>query len=123
MSVLEKAKILGEAILASEELIKLRDAEAIMNNDFEARKIIQEFQQAQQEFHQWQMDGNDLTEEHRAKADALEEKMIDNDKIRSYMEAQKEFENLLQQINNIISQSISGLCDDSSCSAGCSGCN
>jgi cell fate (sporulation/competence/biofilm development) regulator YlbF (YheA/YmcA/DUF963 family) len=123
MTILEKAKILGEAIVAGEELTKLRNAEALMNNDLEARGIIQEFHRTQQEFHQWQMEGNELTEEQRVKADAFEEKMVDNDKIRAYMEAQKEFEDLLHQINNIISQSISDQCDDSSCGSGCSGCN
>ncbi|MDW7675747.1 MAG: YlbF family regulator [Bacillota bacterium] len=122
-TIIDKAKDLGAAIASSEELAKLRNAELEMNNDGDATNIIAEFQQAQQEFQQWQATGNDLTDEHKDKAKAIEEKMTGNSKISAYMEAQREFEQLLYEINNIISLSISGQCGDGGCSAGCSSCN
>ncbi|MGF7186628.1 cell fate (sporulation/competence/biofilm development) regulator YlbF (YheA/YmcA/DUF963 family) [Desulfitispora alkaliphila] len=124
MSVIEQAKTLGAAIASSPELEQLKNAEARMTVDPTAGEIIQEFQQKQQELQQLQMQGKELTEEQKQAVESLEAKMQGNDSISSYMKAQQDFEQLLQQVNTIISSAISGDqgCSDSSCGSGCSGC-
>lgn len=126
MSIIENARALGDALSKSDELAKLKNSEIEMQNDEAASEIVAEFHRIQQKFHQLQMEGRELTEAEKKEAEDLEAKMGANEKIKAYMEAQNQFEQILRQVNSIISSAISGQqCGDSSssCSSGCSGCN
>lgn len=123
MSVIEKAKTLGEAIANSKELEELKNSEARMSVDPAASDIIKEFQAKQQELQQLQMQGQQMTDDHKKSVELIEGKMKSNESISSYMEAQQNFEKLLQEVNQIISASISGQdCSEGDCSSGCSSC-
>lgn len=106
--VLDKAKDLAEAIVASEELETMRTAEVAMGNDPDAIAIVQEFQNTQRAIYEKQAAGDELTEAEQTSVKAIEEKMEGNAHIKAYLDAQMKFENLLQGVNFIISQAISG---------------
>ncbi len=123
MSILEKAYELGQEILTSEELNDMKTAEQYMLQDSNAQSIIQEFDSKQKLYLEMQKQGQQLTDVQKQEVADLEKRMLDNPLIYSYFQAQQKFEKVLEEINNIISQAISGndSCSDECCSS-CSGC-
>ncbi len=122
MSILEKAKELGEAIASSDELKNMKNAEIAMMNDPEASLLVNEFNQKQRYFLELRDKGEDLTPEQIAEVEDLEQKVMDNDLIVNFFRKQQGFERVLEEINDIIARSISG--DISTCqSTDCGSCN
>lgn len=127
--IMEKASQLAEAIAESNELSAMRDAEIEMNNDLEAVKILEEFQDKQQELYTLQVNGSVIGDAEREAYEAIEARMQENPSIKKYIDASDNFENLMKSINLIITRAISG---DDGCGCGCdsdcgsecgSGCN
>lgn len=125
MSVIDKARELGDEIASSAELNAMRNAEAVMLQDSEAQKIIQEFQDKQKALYMIQSQGHQLTDSQKKEVELLENKMLANPLIRDYFQAQQNFEKVLEEINQIIGAAIAGQgnsCSDECCSS-CSGCS
>lgn len=125
ISVLEKAKELGDQLAVSEELNEMKNSQLAVMQNPEAKAIVDEFQEKQQEYFRIQQQGQELNDSQKNNIKELEQKMSDNPLIAEYINKQQKFEKLLEEINNIISQSISGeqqSCDDSCCSSCNSGC-
>lgn len=120
MSVIDKAKQLGEEIANSKELKEMRDAELMMTKDPEALNIIQNFNEKQRVFRTIQEQGLELTDSQKKEVEDLESRMIDNPFIYNFFRAQQTFEKVLEQINNIIGEAI-GM--GSGCSCDSDGCN
>ncbi len=126
ISVLEKAKELGDQLAGCQELNDMKNAQMAVMQNPEAKAIIDEFQEKQQKYFRIQQEGQELSEEQKDDIKELEQKMSDNPLIMKYINTQQKFEKLLEEINNIISQSISGeqpSCDDSCCSSCGGGCD
>lgn len=119
MSVIDKAKQLGEEIANSKELKEMREAELMMTKDPEALNIIQNFNEKQRVFRTIQEQGLELTDSQKKEVEDLESRMIDNPFIYNFFRAQQTFEKVLEQINNIIGEAIgmgSGCsCDSDDC--------
>lgn len=129
MSVIDKAKQLGEEIANSKELLEMREAELVMTRDPEALSIIQKFNEKQRIFRTIQEQGLELTDSQKREADELESEMLDNPYIYNFFKAQQTFEKVLEQINNIIGEAI-GMggggcsCDSDDCgTCGCEECH
>jgi len=125
MSVIEQARLLGEEIANSPELAAMRDAQEAMLRDPQAQEIIQEFQDKQRAFQMIQSQGHQLTDSQKKDVEDLERRMMEHPLIVDFFRAQQDFEGMLEQINNIISEAISGAqhsCSDECCSS-CSGCH
>lgn len=125
MSVIEQARLLGDEIANSPELAAMRDAQDVMLKDSRAQEIIQEFQDKQKAFQMIQSQGHQLTESQKKDAEEMERRMMEHPLIVDFFRAQQDFEGMLEQINNIISDAISGRqegCSDECCS-NCSGCH
>lgn len=126
MSVLDKARELAAEILDSSELVEMKNAEQAMLNDEEALKLIEEFKNKQKAYQLVKSQGKELTESQQQEVDDLESRMLDNPLILDYFRAQQNFENMLEEINNIIAGAISGgecQCSDDCCTSCDSECN
>ncbi|MCL6636296.1 MAG: YlbF family regulator [Peptococcaceae bacterium] len=124
MSVIAKARELGEEIARSHELAAMIQAQQAMLQDPVARQIIDEFHQKQRLLQMIQTRGLELTESQKADVEDLEKRMLDNPLITEFFRTQQNFEQLLEEINQIISDAISGgqhSCSDGGCSC-CCGC-
>lgn len=125
MSIMEKAMELGQEIANSVELNEMKNAELAMLQNEEAKKIIEGFNQKQQYYMELQRQGQELTASQKEDVKQVEEAMLDNPLIYNFFKAQQNFERILEQINNIISQAIMGnsasSCSDDCCTS-CSGC-
>ncbi|MGB9802594.1 YlbF family regulator [Desulfofundulus sp.] len=125
MSVIAKARELGEEIAHSHELTAMIQAQQAMLQDPTAKQIIDEFHHKQRFLQMIQSRGLELTESQKAEVEDLEKRMLDNPLITEFFRAQQTFEQLLEEINQIISEAISGSqhsCPSESCSC-CHGCD
>jgi cell fate (sporulation/competence/biofilm development) regulator YlbF (YheA/YmcA/DUF963 family) len=125
MEIYNKARELAQAISQSEELKKMRDCEAAMMCDPEARKMVEEYQKIQMEAMKSGLHFDQLPEEQQKKLEELDEKMSHNQHIVAYMEAQESLEQILRSVNLIITSALNeneGGCPSSGC-AGCTSCN
>lgn len=126
MSILEKAYELGQEIAASKELQEMKEAEQNMMKNPEAQKIIQEFNEKQKNYMMLQQQGQPLTESQKQEVQNMEKQMLDNPLIHTFFQSQQSFEKVLEQINNIISQAITGQspsCNDDCCTTCGGGCS
>jgi cell fate (sporulation/competence/biofilm development) regulator YlbF (YheA/YmcA/DUF963 family) len=125
MSILEKARELGEEIATSIELEEMKEAEQAMLNDPEASLLVREFNEKQRKFMNLKMSGTDLTEDQMSEVRDLEDRVMENPLIVDFFLKQQNFEKIIEEINEIIARAIAGesaACSDQCCST-CSGCS
>lgn len=120
MIIYEKAKELAEAIVNSEELKAVKDAEATIACDPEARQLVEEYQKLQELFMEKSFE--ELSEEEQKKVETLEKKMSQNKCINDYMETQQKLEQVLRSVNLIISNALNDNDEHSGCTS-CSSCS
>lgn len=123
MSVIEKAQELGAALRDTEEATVLQAAEMNLDNDAVSRQLITEFQQRFQKIKSAQDAGEEVKSEELDKFNQLQEKVKVDKNIQAYFVAQQRFNQLLQQVNNIINQVLRGESCSPDCCDSCSGCS
>ncbi len=122
MVITEKAQELGAAIRDTEEAMTLRTAEANLEKDQKSLKLITDFQNIFEKVQNARNNGESVADKDLNLFEELQEKVNVDQTIQAYFSAQQRFNQLLQQVNNVINQSLSGECPPSSCN-GCSGCS
>ncbi|OPZ72175.1 MAG: hypothetical protein BWY80_01183 [Firmicutes bacterium ADurb.Bin456] len=126
ITVYNKAKELAEALSGSKELNDVREAEARMLEDTEARRIIDAFQEKQYHMQMIQSQGQALTKAQKDQVEELEKQMVENPLIFDFYKARQNFELILQRVNKIIGESLGSDPEcgcDSECGEGPCGCN
>ncbi len=125
MSILDKARELGEEIASSIELEEMKNAELAMLNDPEASRLVGEFNEKQRKFMDLKARGIDLTGEQLREVEDLERRVMENPLIVDFFRKQHQFEKVIEEINEIIARAIAGgdaACPEECCSS-CSGCS
>jgi cell fate (sporulation/competence/biofilm development) regulator YlbF (YheA/YmcA/DUF963 family) len=123
MLVTEKAQELGSALRETEEATILRAAEINIDNNPESRQLIQEFHQSFQKIKSAQEAGEEVDGDVMENFNRIQEKVKTDENIQAYFSAQQRFHELLQQVNAIINQVLSGGSCSSDCCDSCSGCS
>ena len=122
--IFEKARELGEAILESEEYKAFKKAELEQEQDEEAIALLKEYSEIRSSLAE-QIKKGDVSEEEMAKIrqdlETAYEKVTTNDHITAYINAQRTFQAVIDQMNNIISFHITGKLPGG-CSGSCSDC-
>lgn len=121
MSIMKKAKDLGDAIVESTEYKELLVAQDTMQANEEAQGILQEFQQKQQMVQMMTMNGQEATDEVREELTALQTKMQENEDIKNFMDAQNKFNQVMQTVNQVISAALAG--EEGGCGSHAGGCS
>lgn len=123
MDVIKKAKELAEEILKTDEYLNLTAAEEVMNNDEEARILMQDMELLQQEYISSVREGSskedlaELEQYLQEKHGELTTYAVTSD----YIKTKAAFDALIKKINSEITAGITG-CKEDDCSD-CSGCN
>lgn len=128
MTVVDKAKELGQMIVESEEFLTLQKAEIRQNNDPEANELIANYNVKRNTLME-QMNAEGVTkdqmEDIRNQMEAEFTTLSANETISSYIEATQNFQQMMTQINSVISYYVNG--EQSGCASGdcggCSGCH
>ena len=122
--IFEKARELGEAIIESKEYKELKEAELKQENDEEALALLKEYSDVRTRLGA-EIQKGDVSEERIAEIrEELEEaysKMTTNDTITAYINAQRTFQAVIDQMNNILAFHITGKMPGG-CSGSCSSC-
>lgn len=119
-----KAQELAEMIKTSKEYLLAKETEKIQANDEKAQEMIKEYNEKRRDIAvkmQYGQMSDEETEAVRKEINEAFDKLMEYDVIKNYVEAQKNFEILNQEIMNIISGAVNGGCSGS-CSS-CSGCH
>ncbi|MFW6265098.1 MAG: YlbF family regulator [Bacillota bacterium] len=103
MSIMEKAKSLGEAIVESSEFEELKTAETNMYEDEEAKALLDEFSAKQKRLQMAQSNGKPVTQDDQKDLQAMQVKMQANEKVKEFMEAQQKFNQVMETVNQTIS--------------------
>lgn len=123
--ILVKARELGEMLVASQELSRLKKAEAILESDDHGMALLEDQRLLQVELIKAAREGNsevqleDIT-------NLLKEKQNEINaypKTSEYIEAKNQFDSLVKSINDVITFAITGeACSPSKCSSCGGGC-
>ncbi len=130
MDIIEKARELGKMIGESEQFIRMQNAEDAQMNDAQAQELIKSYNEKRSDI------GERMKSESLEKNDMIAlrqelqnefNKLMENEVIFEYIEAKKEYEQLMKSVNDVITYSMTGE-ESSDCSSGggcssCSGCH
>ena len=108
MSVMEKAKELGQIIRGTQEYLELEKANENVKEDENATQIIEQINQLQEQINFAQQSGVEPSSEQIENFNELKEKMQNNLTIQSFIKAQEQFNQVMQDINNAISEGLTG---------------
>ena len=127
-NVMMKAQELAEAILDSEVYQKMKRQENDVKHDPEAAKalgdMIEKRNRVETILSSADMDPNELAEASREMEEA-ETRMNENEKIRTLKDYRKDFQTMMDNVNQILRLVITGRIDDEQgggCTGNCSSC-
>ena len=130
-NVMMKAQELAEAILDSEVYTRMKQQENDVKRDPEAgialSDMIEKRSRVENILSSANMDPNELAEASREMEEA-EQRMNDNEMIKTLKEYRKDFQTMMDNVNRILRLVITGETEDenggsSGCSGNCSGCS
>lgn len=130
-NVMVKAQELAEAILDSEVYTRMKQQENDVKRDPEAgialSDMIEKRSRVENILSSANMDPNELAEASREMEEA-EQRMNDNEMIKTLKEYRKDFQTMMDNVNRILRLVITGQTEDenggsSGCSGNCSGCS
>lgn len=130
-NVMMKAQELAEAILDSEVYTRMKQQENDVKRDPEAgialSDMIEKRSRVENILSSANMDPNELAEASREMEEA-EQRMNDNEMIKTLKEYRKDFQTMMDNVNRILRLVITGQTEDekggsSGCSGNCSGCS
>ena len=124
MTIYEQARALGEAILETEEYKRYALAEIAQNSDPDAMELVNAYNTKRRELGKRISTDNptkEEIEEIRNELNAEFAKLRENAVVNEYIEANKAYSEMVEQINHILDTFISGG-NGSSCSGSCSSC-
>lgn len=121
--ILDLAKTVGEAISSSSEMERLNKAKDAQDASEEAQKLIGEYNLVRLNVMQRVQNEEDQSEENMKKyqtemAEAFD-KLMQNDIIKEFVEANDAVDTLVNQVKNIIDYCVTG---ETECTSDCSTC-
>jgi cell fate (sporulation/competence/biofilm development) regulator YlbF (YheA/YmcA/DUF963 family) len=108
MSVIEKAKELGQELVESEEYKELKKKESALYDNEEATSLLEEYENINKQLQMARANGQEVNDEQQKKMQSLQMKMENNPAIKSYIESQKKFNEVMNSVNKIINGYITG---------------
>ena|SRR6056297_1013239 len=108
MSVIEKAKELGQELIDSEEYKELKKKESALYDDEEATSLLEDYENINKQMQMKRANGQEVSEDQQKKMQSLQMKMEQNPSIKSYIESQKKFNEVMNSVNKIINGYITG---------------
>lgn len=121
MTVIDKTRELGELIQQSAEMERVKKAEIAQEADENAKELLKEFNMQRMNLARDMQSGKLSREDAIEKNNEAFDKLIkESDVIKEYIEAKKEFDELVNQVNQILNFYITG--QDPNCTHDCSTC-
>jgi len=124
MDIIEKTHELGKMIEESEEMKAMKAAEEIQSNDEAAVDLIQQYNLARMNIARDMHEGKIDQDEAVKRSEDAYNKLLENEKIKNYVDAKEKFNDFIQKINDVLTYYITGKepgCTHDCCS--CGGCH
>ena len=119
--VLDKTRELGVLIQASEQMKNMKNAEILQANDDKAQELMKEYNLTRlnlaRDMQAGKISREDAVKKNNEAFDGIVER---SDTIKKYIAAKKEFDSLVNQVNQILNFYITG--QDPNCTHDCSTC-
>lgn len=112
MALIEKAKELGREIKNSSEYQDLKKKEQGLSDDPEAKEILEQVQQVQQQLESAQNMGMQPDQEQINQFNELRQQMHQNDTVSAFAQAQQDLNELMKQVNQAITDGIEEASED-----------
>ena len=125
-NILDKAHELGKLIAESEELKRCQEQELSFASDESAQAAVAEYDQKSKALAEEMRQGGmtpEKLETFRSRMNENMKELTKNATAKEYLEAKSAFNQLINQVNEIIGYHIRGEEAGSSCSGNCSGCS
>lgn len=106
--LMEKARDLGRQLRSTDEFKTLAEAEEYLKKDLEAMKLMQDVHEAQQKIASLQQAGLQASEEQIEELSTRGEEMTSHPAVKSFYQAQQEFNGVLEAVNRAISEGMQG---------------
>ncbi len=107
--VLDKAQELASAISVCDELSMLRDAAEKVDSDQAATFALKRFQDKQETLERAARSGLELPKDQLSEIQSLQKEIQGISTIRDFAEAQKQFNMLIDRVNDIIAAAVMGV--------------
>ena len=107
-TVMEYAEDLAEAIVDSQEFQELKEKEEVMVEDEDAKSMLDNLNAKYQQVQMMQQNGQEVSDEQKQELQMMEQKMKQNDKISEFYEAQNHFNQLMNSVNQVITDKLQG---------------
>lgn len=121
MTLMEKAHELGELIKASEEMKRMEEADEAQKNDAKAQELLSDFNMKRMNLARDLQAGKIEQAEAIIKNNEAFSEMVKQSKtIEEYVEAKKNFDNMIAEVNKVLNYYITG--QDPNCTHDCSTC-
>ncbi len=124
--IIEKARELGMMLAESDEMKALKGAEELQLADENATKLMMDYANTRDRLAAKATSPDITKEEFEAIQKEMEEAfslLMTNENIKRYIEANKAFKLLIDQVNSIIAFFVKGEEQGGSCSGNCSSCS
>ena len=120
--IIKAAKALGELIQSSDEMKKVKELEALQEQDENAKTLLMEFNMNRMNLGRDMQNGK-ITEDEAVKKnnEAFEKLISECEIIKNYVEAKKELDRVVNEVNGILNYYITGQAPGG-CSHDCSSC-
>ncbi len=105
-TIMSQAKELADSIVSSTEFEEMKEKEAAMVANEEAKSMLDELNAKYKQLQMLQQNGQQVTEEQKQELNAMEQKMRQNDLINDFFEKQQKFNQLMQSVNQVITSEI-----------------
>ncbi len=120
--IIKAAKALGELIQSSDEMKKVKELEALQEQDENAKTLLMEFNMNRMNLGRDMQNGK-ITEDEavRKNNEAFEKLISECEIIKNYVDAKKELDRVVNEVNGILNYYITGQAPGG-CSHDCSSC-
>lgn len=112
MSIMKKAEALGKALVESEEFSEMKNAEMKIEENEEAKSLLDDFEAEQKKLQMMQQNGQQITPDQQKNLQSIQTKMQSNEQIKEYMEAQQKFNKVMNSVNQTITTQLQGNTED-----------
>lgn len=106
--IIELAEKIGQDLGATEEFRQKKEAEALLSQDAEARKLVKDFKTLKASFDRMEKMGTPLTEKNKSQLKTAEEKAMSNPNVKNWYEKTQRFYDLVIEVNKKMQQGIAG---------------
>ncbi len=108
MDLNEKAKDLGREIRKTDAYQELERAGENLKQDDQAQQLVQQVQEVQRQMEFSQQAGVQPDQQQMQQFAQLREQMQSNITVKAFMKAQEEFNNVMKEVNEAISEGVTG---------------